>query len=204
MIVSMDVQAPGMSIYRFMWQQNLFRNEKRADLPYQLLSHECSYLPHAFTNICIEIQKGPHQLTDVIPHKCLFSTKRSHIYVAFNLSIYSAYSLNFRTFAESITDSSLLPHIRSSIGTLSIHMMSGSSFLNCIGILIVSFRNTLPFAVHLQQKQNVCEINSVSPSFLQNTYNSQGFLDKQYINPRLKALASRNRILPYRSRSFFG
>lgn len=55
-----------------------------------------------------------------------------------------------------------------------------------IGILVVGFCHTFPFAIELQKQQEVCEVDSAAPSLFENAYYSYGLLNRQNVDTSLE------------------
>ena len=64
--------------------------------------------------------------------------------------------------------------------------------MNGVGVLIVSFRYTLPLAVHFHQQQDIGKVDTATPSLFQYADNSQSLLHVKDIHAGLEVFPAGN------------
>ena len=85
--------------------------------------------------------------------------------------------------ASSATILAILPTIQ--------HIVSVDTtlLLNRIRVLVVRFGDALPFAVDLQEKKDVREVDLVAPALFEDAHDSKRFFEFQHVDARLEVLA---------------
>ena len=73
---------------------------------------------------------------------------------------------------------------------VSVDTTSASSLLlNRVRVLVVRFGDALPFAVDLQEKKDVREVDLAAPALFEDAHDGERFLEFQHVNPCLEILA---------------
>ena len=64
-----------------------------------------------------------------------------------------------------------------------------SSFLYCVGVLIVCLCHTFPLSTQFEQQEEIGEIDSATPPFFEHANNRHGFLYREDIDAGFEVLA---------------
>ncbi len=62
-------------------------------------------------------------------------------------------------------------------------------FFDRVRVLVVRLGDALPFAVDLQEKENVGEVDLAAPTLFEDAHDGERFFEFQHIDPRLEVLA---------------
>ena len=66
---------------------------------------------------------------------------------------------------------------------------ASSLLLNRIRVLVVRFGDALPFAVDLQEKKDVREVDRAAPTLFEDAHDRERFFEFQHVDARLEVLA---------------